>query len=256
VHPGATTNYLLGALLLPPTSLLLLALAGIWIAARRRALGLALTAAAVMLLLILSTAVVAERLVSTLEPPAATAEQLRRGQAIVILAGGRTRAAAEWGGETVSSFTLQRVRYGAFLARSTGLPVLVAGGDPERTGTAEAALMSEALRREFQVEPRWVETASDTTRQNAEFSAAVLKRDGMTRPLLVTDAFHMRRALAQFRRAGLDPVAAPTGFLARPDLQLQHFFPSAEGLRISSLALREWLAIARDRVRESVESLL
>ena len=41
----------------------------------------------------------------------------------------------EWGGDTVSPITLQRARYGAWLARRSGLPVLVTGAS---SGIGEA----------------------------------------------------------------------------------------------------------------------
>jgi uncharacterized SAM-binding protein YcdF (DUF218 family) len=237
MHPGATPTYLLGALLLPPTSLLLLSLLGLLLMRSRRTLG-----------------VVAEPLAGTLEGEPVAMEQLRGAQAIVVLAGGRNRAAPEWGGQTVGIFSLQRLRYGAHLARSTGLPLLVAGGDPERLKLAEATLMQQTLEREFGVTPRWVETGSDTTRENARFSAVILAQEKITRIVLVTDAFHMRRSLAQFRATGLEVVAAPTGFLSRSELLLVNFFPTAESLRISSIALREWLAILRDQVRAAFDT--
>src|SRR5215468_7003361 len=42
--------------------------------------------------------------------------------AIVILAAGRRRYAPEFGGESVDALSLERTRYGADLARRTGLP--------------------------------------------------------------------------------------------------------------------------------------
>ena len=61
-------------------------------------------------------------------PPPVTLAQARSAQAIVILGGGVRRNAPEYGGDTVGRLTLDRVRYGAFVARATGLPVLVTGG--------------------------------------------------------------------------------------------------------------------------------
>lgn len=249
MHSSATYSYLFGALLLPPTSLLLLALAGLWIARRRLKLGLAVATFGVFALLCLSLGVVAERLIATLEMPPLQPGQLDDVQAIVVLAGGRNRAAPEWGGETVNHFSLKRLRYGAHLSRQSGLPLLVTGGDPERWRTAEAELMRDVLVRELGVTPRWVETQSDTTRENALLSADLLRRDGIRRIALVTSAFHLPRAVPQFRAVGFDVVPAGTDYLARPTLVLQHFFPTAESLRISSIALREWLAIGRDRLR-------
>ena len=49
-------------------------------------------------------------------------------QAVVVLGGGLRRDALEYGGDTLGTFTLERVRYGAHVAKRTGLPVLVTGG--------------------------------------------------------------------------------------------------------------------------------
>jgi uncharacterized SAM-binding protein YcdF (DUF218 family) len=65
---------------------------------------------------------------------------------------------------------------------------------------------------------------------------------GITRVLLVTDAYHMPRARRAFAVAGLDPVAAPTGYIGRSALRPQQLVPNAEALRVSNVALREWTA--------------
>jgi uncharacterized SAM-binding protein YcdF (DUF218 family) len=239
---GETTTYVLGQLLLPPTALAGAALAGALLAVRRRAAGIAIVVASMLALLALSTTLVARALMRSLEPPPLAAAARAEAQAIVILAGGRVHASPEWGGDTVSVFTLRRLRYGAQLARDTGLPMLVSGGDPERTGRPEARLMQAVLEREFGQPPRWVEDHSDTTAENARFSTAILAPQGITRVLLVTDAFHMPRAQRAFARAGLSPIAAPTGYIGRREFRPQHLVPNAEALRISHLALREWMA--------------
>ena len=63
--------------------------------------------------------------------------------------------------------------------------------------------------------------------------------------LLVTSAWHMRRARMLFRRAGFDVVAAPTDFemtaaLEKP-LEAADFLPSAEALSRNSYAVKEWI---------------
>jgi uncharacterized SAM-binding protein YcdF (DUF218 family) len=245
-----TWNYLLSDLVLPPTSLAAAALAGLVLLRRRRALGLALSAGAMLALLALSLPVVAMALARTLEPPPVTATDLARAQAIVILAGGNNRGAPEWGGETVKTTTLQRVRYGARLARVSGLPILVTGGTPQGGHKAEAALMRDVLVDEYGLEVRWVETASRTTAENAAYSASVLKAAGITRIALVTDAIHMPRSRRAFQRSGLEVIAAPTAFAGQRPFQPGQLVPGVAALHLSNMALREWFSRALYALRD------
>lgn len=236
-----TPNYAAAALLLPPTGLLLLALVACvglrnWPRARMLVIASSLGA-----LLALSLPVVAFALLRAIEPAPLDAKALTNAQAIVILGGGRNRTAPEWGGVTVSGFTLQRVRYGAKLARASSLPVLVTGGAPEGAGAAEGDLMHAILKDEFGITPRWTDNASFNTRDNARYAADQLKPLGLTRIVLVTDAWHCARAGAEFARQGLDVLLAPTGILGARPFSLYQLVPNVESLRYAHIALREWL---------------
>jgi uncharacterized SAM-binding protein YcdF (DUF218 family) len=240
----STFNYNAAALLLPPTSLLLLALLGVLLATRkRRAPGLVLCAASLLALLALATPAVAYRIARALEPPALPNSRAAADvQAIVILAGGISRAAPDWGGETLTVTSLQRVRYGARLARELRLPVLVSGGNPTG-GSPEGAVMKEVLQDEFNVPVRWLDDRSNTTAENAVNSARLLQAAGVQRIALVTSAMHMPRALLVFRATGLQVVPAPTGYFGQAGFHTGQLIPSGEALRVSFLALREWLGL-------------
>lgn len=248
-------NHLVAAWVLPPLNLLLLAFIGLLLMRRRRRLGGAVVTLSLGLLALLSMPAVSQALIGTLEddwPLMETARAQASGaRAIVILGGGRNRRAFEFDarGETVSEPTLARVRYGARLARTTGLPLLVSGGRPDGGLASEAELMAEALEQEFGVKVRWREMLSDDTMENARYSAQLLREAGVVRVLLVTDAMHMTRAMARFRAAGLDPVAAPTNFRSGGPLTPVDFLPSAWGLRVAYLATREWIGLAVSRMR-------
>ena len=87
---------------------------------------------------------------------------------------------------------------------------------------------------------RWQEDRSADTRENATFSASMLKQGGVQRILLVTSAWHMPRAVAAFEGTGLTVVAAPTGFRSPVADDVTNFLPHWHGLRDSCLALHEW----------------
>jgi uncharacterized SAM-binding protein YcdF (DUF218 family) len=245
-----TASYALAALVLPPGSSALLALAGLVVMYRRVRVGVALIAIATLSLLLMSMPAVAMALLRTLEPPPIDLATARSGkpQAIVILSGGRSRGSPEWGGETVNHYTMQRLRFGAVLARELALPVLVTGGTPGTGDRPEAALMRDVLIGELHTGVRWVEDASLTTRENARLSALMLLPADVSRIVLVTDAAHMPRAAANFTDHGFAVTPAPTGFLGQIPFAGNHLLPGVEGLRRSNIALREWMAIARDRL--------
>lgn len=243
---------LIGSLLLPPLLPLWIGALGLLMLLRRRHSGLALVSAGLLCGLVLSLPATVGPMVRALETdPVPDAAALARGQALVILGGGRRSHAPEFGGpDTVNRLTLERVRYGARLARATGLPVLVTGGAP--TGqSAEADLMARSLEEDFGLKARWVERTSLDTSQNAQLSAPLLRSAGVTRVVLVTHALHMRRARAEFERAGLTVIAAPTGhFSGRGGSEdVLAALPSATTAFAGWYALHEWLGIAAQGLR-------
>jgi len=242
----------LAALLLPPTGPLVLALAGLALLGRRPRLGRALAWLGASSLLLLSLPAVSHALLRSLAPPALDLRRTGDVQAIVILGGGVRRNAPEYGGDTLGRLTLERVRYGALVARVTGLPVLVSGGSVYG-GTAEAALMKRALEEEYRLEVRWSEQRSRDTRSNAAESASILLPAGVRRVLLVAHGFDMPRASAEFTAAGFRVTPAPTVILGQ-DFGFDHaveLLPSMSALQGSYYALYELLAEAMRRLRQA-----
>ena len=237
-----TLNYALSNVLLPPTSLIGLTIIGVLALRRRRALGLMLIVGSQLLLLALSMPVVANALVRSLEPPPSTINQLKGAQAIVVLGGGRNLGSPEWGGETINDYTLRRARYGAQLARETGLPVYVSGGKPTGGQFAEGTLMRELIAGEFKQPVKWVEAASETTRDQAQITARDLRPQQISRIALVTDAVHMPRAQRAFELAGLAVIAAPTGYTGQRPFAPYQLIPGPIPLRESHVAIREWIS--------------
>lgn len=231
---------LLGTLLLPPAGLLLLAALGVWLLARRgsgdvaRKAGVTLAAAGLATLWLLSTPVIADGLTRLAEHyPALDLSRPVRGQAIVILGGGTARMAPEYGGPAVGLELLERVSYGAYVARRTGLPVLVSAS------AREALAMRTMLARDFGVTVRWVNGESYDTFDDAQFSARLLRADHIERVVLVTSSYHERRAVEEFMSAGLAVEPAPVHVWAPQPHELRDFLPDAVGLLRSYEALHE-----------------
>jgi uncharacterized SAM-binding protein YcdF (DUF218 family) len=77
----------------------------------------------------------------------------------------------------------------------------------------------------------------------------MLRAQGIDRVYLVTHAWHMRRALLAFRRAGLLTTPSPVQRDAVPDLRVASFLPSARGWQESYYAMHELIGLAWYAVR-------
>jgi uncharacterized SAM-binding protein YcdF (DUF218 family) len=195
----------------------------------------------------MSLPVVVEQAARVLEREPALAEAqwaslAQRGEVIVVLGSGREEADPAWGSDQPSVTAIERLRYAARLQRASGLPVLISGGLHYGEPPSEAGLMADVLQRDFAVPTRWREERSRSTWENAQFSAELLREQGIRRVVLVTQAAHMPRARWCFERAGLEVVAAPLGFLgvanARP---LGGWLPEGKALWQSTRLLNEAL---------------
>ncbi len=245
-------TYALKRLIFPPGIFLLLMLLGLVLLRVRPVLARLLLWSGVIVGYLLSIPFIAGALTEPLQSyPALAPEQLKarveqsRPQAIVVLSANRYKNGPEYGHDTVGDETLERIRYGAYLHRQTGLPLLVSGGHVlDSTGASLAAVMAQSLKNDFGVRQAWLEDRSHTTAENAIFTEQLLKAKGIDTVLLVTHGYHMPRAVAIFAKSGLKVVAAPTK-VAVNDRGDEPFFiqwlPSASAMSSTSVALHEWL---------------
>ncbi len=231
------------AVLLPPNLLFIFMILGALVSLRYVRSGRALAIMAFALLVVLSAPVTGSLLLRQLTDiePFFPGERVKEAAAIVIL-GAEATTALELGGETAGRRTLERLRYGARLHRQLGLPILVAGGtlDPDRRPVGD--LMAETLEDDFGLVPRWRETESRNTYENAVFSNRLLQEAGIKRVYLVTHALHMKRARDVFAATGLEVIQAPVGVHDPKRLWApEDFIPSAHGLAGSTAAIYELL---------------
>jgi uncharacterized SAM-binding protein YcdF (DUF218 family) len=251
---------LASALLLPPLALLLLLAAGLLALRRAPVLGRVMVAGSLLSMWFSQCEAVGGWMESQLAAPypAVSPQMLAEWQhtlagqrpVIVVLGGGREALAPEYGTADLDGRSLQRLRYGLWLARQLHqVPVLFSGGAglAARDGASEAEIARRVAERDFGQRLRWLETESRDTRENARYSLNQLKREGVTDVLLVTHGWHMRRALRAFedetQRQGLALriLPAPMG-LAAPDTEVwRQWLPSAEGQVRVQRSLREHL---------------
>jgi uncharacterized SAM-binding protein YcdF (DUF218 family) len=144
---------------------------------------------------------------------------------------------------------LARIVEGVRLARSRpDSRLLVSGGAPP--GFAPSALGYAQMAADLGIEQSAViimDRALDTS-QEAQEVAALLGRSPF---ILVTSAYHMPRAMQLMRRAGANPLPAPTGqsLYALPSTDRFGLIPGSRGLRKTETALHEYLGLAAVHLR-------
>lgn len=163
--------------------------------------------------------------------------------ALVVL-GGSVYPPSGHNAEIDLNSAADRVWYAARLFHVGKAPLLLlsGGSDPQRQALSEARAMAIFLADlGVPAQAMLLEEGSRNTRQNAAFSAALLKTRGIDRVLLVTSALHMPRAMALFRAQGLQVSPAPTDFEANQALPpgLLAWLPEALALDASGRAMKE-----------------
>lgn len=249
---------LLTALLLPPVPLLLLIVVGARLILPRRGLGwFAITLGVLGLWFSMCGGVghAIEQYVLHVPPPL-TRERLaelkagaksRPTTAIVVLGGGLEPFAPEYGVSNLAYYSLERLRYGMWLARETGLQVAYSGGAgwAQRQGPSEAEAAARIAAQDFNRPLRWIESESRDTRENAARTLPLLKHAGVTHILLVTHGWHMPRAQHAFEAAGqssgIKVEAAPMGLATRTEMPALDWLPTAMGYSRVRNGLREGL---------------
>jgi uncharacterized SAM-binding protein YcdF (DUF218 family) len=223
------------SLLLPPASPLILALVGALLSWRGRRVGGVLLAVGLISLWLFATPIVADGVTRLAERyPAFDVSKPTAAQAIVIIGGGgQRRFAPEYQGPEAEYSLLERLNYGAYVARHTGLPILVSGA---RT---EALVMQTSLMRDFGAAARWVDNQSRDTFENARLTAHILKPLGIDHIILITSNTHMWRAAHEFMDAGFDVVPAPVGMWGPREDGVFRFMPDPGALMRSNLAVYE-----------------
>ena len=233
-------------LVLPPSSILLILLAGFGLSFTRfRRLGKVVLVSGIVLYYSLSISPTADILLGPLESlqtPLSPRIMPRVGT-LVVLTGG---ASATTGlpvtsrlGQSSTARALEAVRL-YYLMNTPKIVVSGGSGNPF-VSVSEAALI-----REFLIDLRVtdkniiVEERSRDTYENGK----AIQRLQLKRPLiLITSAGHMPRALNVFRSLGMNPLAAPCDFKAKRSIaDPLRFFPSAGALSASRDAIYEYLA--------------
>ncbi|WP_342414963.1 YdcF family protein [Paenibacillus sp. FSL R10-2782] len=230
-----------------PPGLFILVMAGLVIWLWKRARKPAVILLVVTLLLYgSSTNWAGDLLISSLEKQYPQPRTVQ-GDVIVVLGGGATEGTPDINGQgNLLGSAANRLLTAARLHEATGLPILFSGGQVFGDSGNEANIAQrQLLELGIPAKDILIENRSLNTQQNAVYTSQILKQHQLTKPILVTSAFHMPRAAVEFQRAGMQAVPYPTDYLAseHPSLYAAKLSPSAGAMATTGTALKEYLGL-------------
>jgi uncharacterized SAM-binding protein YcdF (DUF218 family) len=244
-------------------SLLLLLLGVVWLAFRRRArVGWTLLLSGLFVLLVASEKQVGLGLLSPLEaqnppmpdltPPHPIPAALAACHYIVVLGGGHTDNPFLTPLQSLSPSAFGRATEAARLALALPETKLIVSGPANGAHESHAERLVKAIGEFGIARARFtkIENARDTE-DEAHATRAIV---GEAPVALVTSAWHMPRAMALFRAAGVNVVPCPTDFQARPNLDFRwnDWTFDISGLDRTTLAVHEYLGLWWLRLRRKI----
>jgi uncharacterized SAM-binding protein YcdF (DUF218 family) len=177
-----------------------------------------------------------------------TREQARGADAVVVLGGGASTAivGGEVGGALTGS-TLIRALEGVRVYKLIGARLLVVSGGiprPDRQVQPESRLLRDFAANAGIPRPAIIEESqSKSTRDQALLVGPLLRAHHVQQFVLVTSPMHMRRSLAVFRAAGLDPVPSIAPLRSEQLLPPFWFVPNDESWWLSDMAVYDYAAL-------------
>ncbi len=244
-------------LLFPPGCfLVLLWFIILFIALGKRRLAIVLGGCMAAMLYLVSIAPAADMLMRPLENKyaALSIDAVPVADCIIVLGGGTVQGSPEESSALAGEASLvpeamKRLVYGYRLHVRTGLPIVVSGGTVFRAGSEPEAAAARRLLLELGVPDDKIVTegGSRNTWENAVNSRALLGK-GKT-VILVSSAYHLKRSVACFEANGMACIPAPTDYKTdRAPFNWSNLLPSAESLKTTAAALREYWGLAYYRM--------
>ncbi len=240
---GHFFRVLLPVMFVPPTGFLWLLILGAVLHRRRRRVARALFGIGLVGLYALAMPAVDGELLISLERAQPGRADTPEPGAIIVLGGDGERTQDLLVKAVPGALSLQRLAGAAVLDRQTHLPVLITGGAVGPDQPAVADLMADIYTTAFGLPVEWRETKAGNTCENARFSADILRKAGISSAYVVTNAWHMPRALLSFKQAGFPVIAAPL-YAGRHEIQgLADFLPHTIAWNRSYYAIHEWIGL-------------
>ncbi len=184
------------------------------------------------------------------EVPPIRVDSITEPYDVGIVLGGFSDSASDLQDRLVMNRSANRLTQGLELYHQGKVKkLLITGGSAAIIGRrrSEGQAVAQFLRRiRFPEEDLLIEGKSRNTHENAILTAAMLSEIGLSdaRCLLLTDGFHMRRAMANFERVGLAVDAFSTSAAHRPfglAAPQKWLIPDPRALEQWGQLLKEWV---------------
>ena len=222
-----------------PVGFITLSLLGALLALRWRRLGILLALISSLCLFIAAIPAVSSYLLCRVERALPVDPDMSGAQAIVVLGGDARAGNGADITDALGPLSVERVLYAARAYRRVHGPVAVSGGPVGSPQSSQATLMKALLETDFGVPVTWTEGKSHTTWENAVYTARMLLPAGVKTVVLVSQPWHLPRAIWAFERVGFVALPWPTPRTVPETEQVADFLPSIGGLRNTSNALHE-----------------
>jgi len=222
---------------------------------RRQKLGKILVTAGAVALILFSFSPVTDTLLSSLEnkfPPLTDLTGLEDVKWIVVLGGGHNSDSRYPANDQLSGASLSRLVEGIRIHNSLKDSKLILSGGAVFDPIPEAKVMSDvALALGVGPGDLLLELESKDTEDQARLISKLVNLKAKERFILVTNAAHMPRAMALFRKYGKQPIPAPTDFWVKDIKGVNPiiFFPSASSLRRMERVFNEYLGLAWAKIK-------
>jgi len=171
-----------------------------------------------------------------------------QGDLIAVLGGGALNGTPdiEADGGSLGGGSMNRLIAAIRLQKRLHIPIVVSGEDPETAKAKEIMLDLGVLPENIIIDDQ-----AHTTVMNAEHIAAICAAEGFKKPIIVTSAYHMPRAVLCFKQVGIMSfetfaVDYQTDFSDSSSYNKDMFvwLPTLGALKNTTTAVREYMGIA------------
>lgn len=217
-----------------------------------------LSIAPILLLTFFSIPYTSQILIRSLEDefPAVDFQKIEKADAIVVLGGminplsihREKPELLSTADRLTDSIIMFRQKKAPYILFSGGSGILFQG-DVSEAKTAKKFLTDMGIP-EDQI---LLEDKSRNTKENAVFSAGILREKKIKKIILVTSAFHMKRSLLVFEKEGFEIQIFPTDYKSLYwSWNWDTAVPSIGALDTSTISIKEWIGLISYQIAESI----